>query len=464
MIAGVADVGLTLLPGKFGLQSMVLDIMRTMMELFTSTPAENANELIRKQKRFDVDMQELYKTRTYVPPKSYKVEEVIGDWTESTFSEIEESESAANEAAKRARDASDSFDELLRPSTRSINLIDDDIDEFVVVSVFHRAVAKAKFVWQEYRGRIALFVIASIFGMTLYLIVHKRKMVMVWLGLTDAPVLEGKGKTKGRAQDGRGKGHASGNKKHRRDYIIYDDDNIVELVLDGNYITPRDYFGKKLPNGEYVIIRSLGFDERGRERYTEETVIVDDEYEPRGRLEADPKLEKVFKDHKEEVWKIRVGCNVCGKQYVHTLSRTEFGDVLMDECQEYLEHVHDCMNSYRERILREPSKEPTLYCGNCNKCFRGKDVISRFSEHNETCCMYCRVPHEPGVKDCGKRVRDEVPDRSIAPKVVAKEVVKNEALVPGSPTFKLDVIRQCVGQVLDKDGGVLQNQDRKSVV
>jgi hypothetical protein len=156
----------------------------------------------------------------------------------------------------------------------------DDEDEGATdeVTILAKMIAfkdKILAIYHKHRVRAGMVAIATMVGIVLYILQHKRHWLwgefkyrilslferrrllleeMVELeeielleGCTFESVLEGKGKTK------RGRGHMKSDANKKKSYIIYDDTNIELMLRDGAIVNAADYKGKQLPKGHYVI-------------------------------------------------------------------------------------------------------------------------------------------------------------------------------------------------------------------
>jgi len=112
---------------------------------------------------------------------------------------------------------------------------------------------KMKQVVHKYRWRFTTVLLASIVGACLFVYVHYGDCL-------DWSVLKREHEAKGKNKKGRGAMKQTfGNSKPRqvkKSYIIYDETDISELWVDGTPKDMRDYFGKPLGPGKYVIVKA----------------------------------------------------------------------------------------------------------------------------------------------------------------------------------------------------------------
>jgi len=286
LIGGFVDLGFSLLPRDVALPSMIASLIKSLADLFEEeTPRSTAAAWNAEGQNFvrpHPDDCDDCKAGHCARRDHQKVYE---DWSEEMHEKYPRYFSSSSSSKGKAKES-------------------DDEDEYDLCEKYFRIVSKLRHkiteVWIQYRHRISLVVFASVCGLVLYLLVHKRQLLLKYIrhvpsegnsdkgsphtSLTvdtnkqpETPLMlisgatagseEAKGKNKGRAKgrNGRRDYKARGvtrkktnTRNKRSDYVLYDDDRITDMMIDGEYVTPSDYFGDVLPVGHYIITRDFG--------------------------------------------------------------------------------------------------------------------------------------------------------------------------------------------------------------
>lgn len=293
------------------------------------------------------------------------------------------------------------------PDNDSVEEDEEEDDEFTFLMKCAAFKQRAWALIKSRRHEIGVAALASLCGVAIYLIsrkIHKN--------------YERKGKNKGRAQFGgdRKVSATADNMRGRttKQYILYDDATIQDVLKDGDYVSWKDMINKALPDGDYIITR---YDQRTR-RFVEDKFTVDTNFKGKKTYRDKDTSEPVSagkvamaahkgKRHRREAV---MTCTVCPK---YTAKNTAT----------FLKHLKKKHADRFEELSKKHLAQDFLVVCDCG--FQGS-------------------------------IEDHADQIVLTDGIGVVQEPKKEALVASSPQFKTDVISDYTGSVYDKDGNYLQ--------
>jgi hypothetical protein len=274
----------------------------------------------------------------YVSPKSVYAPSMVSDCLSLLAKLFPSSE------PRKTSDFRDGLQPFIKQQFQIVD--DDDDDDLGLLVRLKDCFDDLKELLYKYRYRLAIVMFASLTGMLIFLYVYHRKRLN-WILMIQGSSLDGeaKGKTKG-------KNRKKSSKIRATKYVIYDDDQIEAILLDGEPVTKSDFLGRELPPGHYEIIRYA----RGVGEWTEEL----DVYESK---EFDPSSEK-RKDEKKKEGKAEA-LNPSNPQFkIHTVYQGMCE--LLDQNKEY---VQSAVSSSIGLVCNKHSVERVKFVKNQGKVF-----------------------------------------------------------------------------------------------
>lgn len=392
--AGIVDIGLNLAPKDLGCVSVLSQLMSLIIGLFPRGQRKTRSEEVSESnEEFLKDSRRNYGEGMKSVPNSER----------STF---------------------ESKPGLYKHFSTSWDDYEDDDDEdepaYWIYKIKEAKLKISEFL-QENAVQLTTTAIAVLFGLALFLWIHHGPSMLLWIKNRKNmdTKLEAKGKTKGRTfKRIGGRTMAKGKKapvRKLRKYIVYDNDNIAEMMKDGEFVTWTDFKGKELPPGEYEITRVVGYAPNREPIYRTDEFTIS-EYEAYTDVEI--RGNYLYHFH----------CASCPQEMLLDMSNEEQLKIMQN-------HVLNCT------LIN-----PVYRCTNCAK----ELSVDKFCEHMEKCCPFCTKLHPADQHvECRKKFQDDVVNKQLND--IREQREKKEALVPSSPKYKTETVLQFTGSVLDAE-------------
>jgi hypothetical protein len=215
-VAGIVDVGASLLPRDLAFPSMVGDVMRLVSDMFPTAEEKLRGGVCQQTKStraWDKEQAQAYRNRHFVPQSSKKKKGKNGVGYEPPVTPVPVPSRAVLEECPYEVDTVEADEwitsRMVTPpvesesSSEDFDFSTDDIlpEEYKVVSKLSQLRTGLMVLFQKHRGRLAMVFIGSILGALLYMVMHKK---YYFKKERQPGAFEAKGKTK------QGRDHSGG--------------------------------------------------------------------------------------------------------------------------------------------------------------------------------------------------------------------------------------------------------------